>query len=634
MTTAACGLLAVAGALGQAPDAVKQVLGWTPTQKGVVVGMPTPAEQAKCTVSGDAKARKGQNVWLLKDGNGQVLRRFVDTNGDGYPDVYSYYKDGLEVYREIDSKFTGKSDRFYWLNTAGSRIGVSTKSNGVIDVWQSLSLEELSQEVMLAVATKDWNRYAALLVTDEDLSRIGVAAGEAERIKKNLAAAQGKFQQVAVKFGLNESSKWVHVETGQPSRLLAETTGWKQDAVIHARVMVLCDTAGKTEYIQLADVVQVGDTWKLLDAPTTIDTPLVAGGSLGQGGAEAQAVAPAEDGAMQKLLKELADVDTKVPQDRTAGANPAEVAYHKQRAEVINRIIAACPEKDRENWYKQIIDSLSAIASASDSKDKDSLQMFQNYAGQLAKQAPGSEIAGYASYRLLVVENSREMLEVKNAKDHQKAQTAFAEKLTQFVNGYPAVSDAPEALQTLGGLYEMLNKEAEAQKCYELVTARFASSKQAAKAVGAIRRLTSLGKNWDVGANVTVLNGDGTPYNAGQLRGRTVVIYYWATFCNQAAEDFARMQKILQPLQAKGVVLVAVNVDDKDSTARAFLQKNSAAMPPSLHLHSPGGFDSPAAVQYGLSIFPAMFLMDSSGKIVSRTLDVATLEEELQKVMK
>src|SRR4029078_50973 len=127
-------------------------------QPGVVVAMPTLAEQEKCVVSGDPKAKQGQAVWLLKDEKGQVLRRFVDTNGDKYPDVYSFYKDGMEVYREVDAKFTNKNDLFICLNTGGSRIGISKAGNGVIDTWLALSLEEMSQEVMKAVGGKDWNR--------------------------------------------------------------------------------------------------------------------------------------------------------------------------------------------------------------------------------------------------------------------------------------------------------------------------------------------------------------------------------------------------------------------------------------------------------------------------------------------
>ena len=48
----------------------------------------------------------------------QPLRRYYSSKGTGI-DIWSYYKDGLEVFREIDSNFNGKKDQYRWLNGAG-----------------------------------------------------------------------------------------------------------------------------------------------------------------------------------------------------------------------------------------------------------------------------------------------------------------------------------------------------------------------------------------------------------------------------------------------------------------------------------------------------------------------------------
>lgn len=614
-------------------DAVAQVLRYQPSQKDVQISTPTAEEAAKCTVTGDPAAKAGQSVWLLKDAKGTVLRRLIDTNKDNYPDIFSYYKDGMEVYREVDTKAAGKPDRFIWLNTAGSRIGVSKAANGQLDAWLSLSLEELSQEVMKSVANKDYQRFSTLLVNDDDLRTIGVSTTEVERIKNGLKNVPSNFQQVAGKLNLNASSKWLHVETGIPSRMLMDSTGWKQDVIIHARAMILCETAGKTEYIQLGDIIQVGDTWKLKDAPTTLDTPSSNNGLMSSNSSSTPSAPAVEDGPLQKVLKELADLDAKVPQEVNAGPNPAMVAYHGKRAEIINRIVPLCAEKDRESWYKQIIDSLAATVSASAAGDTSAYTNFQNYSNQVAKQAPGTEIAGYAQYRLLNMENNQQLASIKKAEDHLKIQATHAEKLAAYVKAYPQGSDTPEAMHHLGEIYELLNKETEARQWYEQVAAKHANSRFAQKATGSIRRLTSIGKTWEVGVNAQVLNNNGQ-FNAQALQGRTVVVYYWATWCNTASADFAKLKQILTPLSAKGVVLVAVNIDDKLEDAQAFFQKNNANLPAAVHMHSPGSFESPAAIYYGLNVFPAMFLQDASGKITSRTLDVGTLDEELKKILK
>ncbi|HMO37422.1 MAG TPA: hypothetical protein PKA06_15390, partial [Gemmatales bacterium] len=157
---------------------------------------------------------------------------------------------------------------------------------------------------------------------------------ETDRIKTSLKNVPSQFQKVAAKLNMNDSTKWLHSETIAPSRLLAENTGWKRDVVLHGRALILCETAGKTEYIQLGDILQIGETWKLLDAPMTIEN--IQTTSLLQVEAASPAMAAVVDGPLQKALKELAELDSKIPQTQHAGENQAMVAYHKKRAELIN----------------------------------------------------------------------------------------------------------------------------------------------------------------------------------------------------------------------------------------------------------------------------------------------------------
>lgn len=60
-----------------------------------------------------SKLRKkpGKLAGIAGDGSGQILRTFADTNGDNIVDQWSYFKDGIEVYRDIDANFNGKADQ-------------------------------------------------------------------------------------------------------------------------------------------------------------------------------------------------------------------------------------------------------------------------------------------------------------------------------------------------------------------------------------------------------------------------------------------------------------------------------------------------------------------------------------------
>jgi RNA polymerase sigma factor (sigma-70 family) len=98
---------------------VAQMLSFQPRQQGVVCTTPAADQWAGCTVE-RVKWATGSG-WLLRDAGGKVLRRFLDTNGDNRVDVWSYYKDGVEVYADIDTTFTGKPDQYRWFNAAQLR---------------------------------------------------------------------------------------------------------------------------------------------------------------------------------------------------------------------------------------------------------------------------------------------------------------------------------------------------------------------------------------------------------------------------------------------------------------------------------------------------------------------------------
>ena len=70
-------------------------------------------------------------------------------------DTWSYYKDGVEVFRELDTNFNRKKDQYRWLNSAGMKWGVSTQEDGKIDSWKWISAEEAAQEVFAALAKGD-----------------------------------------------------------------------------------------------------------------------------------------------------------------------------------------------------------------------------------------------------------------------------------------------------------------------------------------------------------------------------------------------------------------------------------------------------------------------------------------------
>jgi len=130
--------------------------------------------------------RAGGTGWLVFNSAGQLLRRFLDTNGDNKIDQWCYYKNGIEVYRDIDSNQNGKADQYRWLGTGGTRWGLDDNEDGRIDRWKVISAEEVSAEVVAALRTADEKRFQRLLLGSEELKALGLGEVQAtELAKKN-----------------------------------------------------------------------------------------------------------------------------------------------------------------------------------------------------------------------------------------------------------------------------------------------------------------------------------------------------------------------------------------------------------------------------------------------------------------
>jgi hypothetical protein len=620
-------LASLAWAQAKNAPTVEQMLNFKPMQKGIIYSTPAAADLSKCKVEFVEGPAKGNSAWVLRDPKGQMLRKFSFSAGNKYTDQWSYYKDGLEVYRELDTNLNGKADRFVWLNGGGMKIGVDKNEDGIIDAWLSMSQEELSQEVVKAVVAKDERLLDALLVTEDDLTKLGAPAKEIARIKELQKGTTTRFRQTCAKMAnLNEATHWQHLETTPPSRLAADATGMKQDVLMHYRGLILCETAGKHDWIQLGEMVLVGEAWKLIDAPLPGDAEPMASNNT----AETPAIASAEDVAVQQLMEKLVELDKHAPQDAGAGPNAAIVEYHLKRGDLLEQLAMKSPEKDQASWWKELADSTSNAIRHSPAKDSRAAERLTKLIGKLNKEMPGSEAAGHAAFVDMTTEYSLQMEKQLKPEELIAVQSKYHDRLQQFTSVYPKVENCADAYLELAKLYEYgpKEKEGDAKKCYELVARNFAASPQAVRANGALRRMGLEGKVWELGGPAVSLAGPA--FNMDRLRGRYLVVYYWMSWNQTVPADFVKMKKLMQDHAGK-LELVTINVDENQADADAFLRRAAA---PGYHLFGAGGMDGPLATYYGIVVFPNLYLVGPDGKVVSRTVEVGGLEEELKKLVK
>jgi len=97
-----------------------------------------------------------------------------------------------------------------------------------------------------------------------------------------------------------------------------------------------------------------------------------------------------------------------------------------------------------------------------------------------------------------------------------------------------------------------------------------------------------------------------------QYRGKVVYLDFWASWCGPCRQSFPWMNAMQDKYGAKGLVVIAVNLDEQHADAVKFLDKIPANFKV---VFDPQGS---LAEQYDLVGMPSSFLIDQTGAINHR----------------
>jgi len=114
---------------------------------------------------------------------------------------------------------------------------------------------------------------------------------------------------------------------------------------------------------------------------------------------------------------------------------------------------------------------------------------------------------------------------------------------------------------------------------------------------------------------------DKAPLTLQDLRGKVVLINFWASWCIPACYDEApALERTWLAYKDKGVMVIGVNVQDTEEPARKFLARFQHSFP---NAPDPRGY---VAVEYGVYGVPETFFIDRRGRV--RFKHVGALTDE------
>jgi len=131
--------------------------------------------------------------------------------------------------------------------------------------------------------------------------------------------------------------------------------------------------------------------------------------------------------------------------------------------------------------------------------------------------------------------------------------------------------------------------------------------------------------------NFQLQNLDGQSISLNDLKGKPVLVNFWATWCRPCVSEMPYIQEIYEEWSGKGLMVLAINRGESSSKVEEFLQSNNLSLPVLLDTNKA------VAQRYNIRGIPTTFFIDKEGIIqeiiIGAFPNKEAIETRLNKIM-
>jgi peroxiredoxin len=126
---------------------------------------------------------------------------------------------------------------------------------------------------------------------------------------------------------------------------------------------------------------------------------------------------------------------------------------------------------------------------------------------------------------------------------------------------------------------------------------------------------------------ITMLNTVGERVSLSSLKGKLVLVDFWASWCLPCRKENPNVVKLYNKYKDKGFTVFSVSLDDNKDSWLAAIKKDGLTW---THVSDLAGWKSVAPGLYNFNSIPTTYLIDREGKILNRNLRGGDLEKAVE----
>lgn len=235
-------------------------------------------------------------------------------------------------------------------------------------------------------------------------------------------------------------------------------------------------------------------------------------------------------------------------------------------------------------------------------------------------EAKGGEEIALAHYQSAIV------LRLEGLARHKDEILVRAhEELTQALAAAP---NFPDALFLDGQILGRLNKDEEAKTQFEkFVKMKPEGDPNRARALRYISEPELARARMAPPFAITTV--DGQRVSLDELKGKVVLMDFWATWCEPCREALPHMREIAKKFQGQPLIVLSISLDEDEKKWKDFMAKNEMTW----SQYCDGGFKGPVATMFGVHAIPQTFTIDADGVLQDQHIGDASIEGKLKKLV-